>query len=301
MKQYNTNQKKKIVEIINKVKNKKVQALKFNISIRTYYYWKKKLEETDSIENRSRKPKNSPRKLKNKKIINKIVEIRKKYKYGKTKIKKFLEKENIKIGTTAIETILKEYNLYQKKKRKIRKKHKGKHAIYIKEAGEKVQIDVKYAFFGEIRYYQFTAVDIATKISFRYLYAEKTPESTINFLERMLEYFPFRVHCIQTDNGTEFTYRKLLFEKEHPLDIFCKKKHIKRVYSPIASPWYNGVVESTHNLDQKEFYDFCNSELTLEKANQKLRKYNNFWNYKRIHSALNYDTPMLYFKKLRNT
>ena len=222
MKQYNTNQKKKIVEIINKVKNKKVQALKFNISIRTYYYWKKKLEETGTVENKSRKPKNSPNKLKNKKIINKIVEIRKKYKYGKTKIKKLLEKENIKIGTTAIETILKEYNLYQKK---IRKKHKGKHAFYIKEAGEKVQIDVKYAFFGEIRYYQFTAVDIATKISFRYLYAEKTPESTIDFLERMLEYFPFRVHCIQTDNGTEFTYRKLLFEKEHPLDIFCKKKY----------------------------------------------------------------------------
>ena len=67
MKQYNTNQKKKIVLIINKAKNKKVQALKFNISIRTYYYWKKKLEETDSIENRSRKPKNSPNKLKNKK------------------------------------------------------------------------------------------------------------------------------------------------------------------------------------------------------------------------------------------
>ncbi len=29
MKQYNTNQKKKIVLIINKVKNKRVQALKF--------------------------------------------------------------------------------------------------------------------------------------------------------------------------------------------------------------------------------------------------------------------------------
>ena len=148
MKQYNTNQKKKIVEIINKVKNKKVQALKFNISIRSYYYWKNKLEEKGIIENKSRKPKNSPNKVKNKKIINKVMEIRKKYKYGKTKIKKFLEKENIKIGTTAIETILKEYNLYQKKKRKIRKKHKGKHAIYIKEActmcafgSEKVQID----------------------------------------------------------------------------------------------------------------------------------------------------------------
>ncbi|WP_455145961.1 IS3 family transposase, partial [Brachyspira pilosicoli] len=53
--------------------------------------------------------------------------------------------------------------------------------------------------------------------------------------------------------------------------------------------------------DQKEFYNFCTQELTLEKANLKLRKYNNFFNYKRIHSALNYDTPMLYFKKLRNT
>lgn len=301
MKQYNTQQKKKIVLSINKVKNKRILALKFNISIRTYYYWKKKLQETGIIENKSRKPKNSPNKLKNKKIINKIISIRKKYQYGKTKIKKLLEKEKIKIGTTAIETILKEYNLYQKKKKKIRKKHKGKHAFYIKEAGEKVQIDTKYAFFGEIRYYQLTAVDLATRITFRYLYSEKTPDNTVDFMKRLIEYFPFRIHCIQSDNGTEFTYRKHFFETEHPLDIFCTKQHIKRVYSPVASPWYNGVVESTHNRDQKEFYDFCSRELTLEKANQKLIKYNNFWNHKRIHSALNYDTPMLYFKKIRNT
>ena len=301
MQQYNTEQKKKIVKIISKTKNKKAQALKFNISIRSYYYWKKKLEEKGIIENKSRIPKNSPQKYKNKKIINKVISIRKKYKYGKMKIKKLLEKESIKIGTTAIETILKEHNLYDKRKKKIIKKHQGKHAVYIKEAGEKVQIDTKYAFFGEIRYYQFTAVDIATKMSFRYLYSEKTPDNTIDFIKRLIEYFPFRIHCIQSDNGTEFTYRRHFFETEHPLDIFSKEKHIKRVYSPVASPWYNAVVESTHNRDQKEFYDFCTQELTLEKANQKLRKYNNFWNHKRIHSALNYDTPMLYFKKIRNT
>ena len=111
---------------------------------------------------------------------------------------------------------------------------------------------------------QFTAVDLATRMSFRYLYDEKSPNSTIDFVKRMLDYFPFRIHCIQTDNGciqtdngTEFTYRKHSFNTEHPLDIFCKKNYIKRVYSPIASPWYNGVVESTHKLDQKEFYDFC--------------------------------------------
>ena len=69
-------------------------------------------------------------------------------------------------------------------------------------------------------------------MSFRYLYNEKTPDSTIDFMQRLIEYFPFRVHCIQTDNGTEFTYRRHLFEIEHPLDTFCKNKHIKRVYSP---------------------------------------------------------------------
>ena len=89
----------------------------------------------------------------------------------------------------------------------------------IKEAGEKVQIDTKYAFFGEIRYYQFTAVDIATKMSFRYLYSEKTPDNTIDFIKRLIEYFPFRIHCIQSDNGTEFTYRKHFFTE----NIFLKQ------------------------------------------------------------------------------
>ena len=301
MKEYTSNQRKKIVLKINKVKNKEILASKYDISIRTYYYWKRQLETCSIIKPKSTKPKTNKNKLKDKKIIKRIIEIRKLYGYGKFKIQKQLELEAIKVGTTAIETVLKENNLYRSKKKKIKRKHNGKHAQNFKEAGEKVQIDTKYAFFGEIRYYQFTAVDVATRMSFRYLYDEKTPNSTIDFVKRMLDYFPFRIHCIQTDNGTEFTYRKHSFDTQHPLDIFCKKNYIKRVYSPVASPWYNGIVESTHKLDQKEFYNFCTQELTLEKANLKLRKYNNFFNYKRIHSALNYDTPVLYFKKLRNT
>ena len=45
MQQYNTEQKKKIVKIISKSKNKNAQSLKFNIIIRSYYYCMKKLEE----------------------------------------------------------------------------------------------------------------------------------------------------------------------------------------------------------------------------------------------------------------
>ena len=276
MKEYTSNQRKKIVLKINKVKNKEILASKYDISIRTYYYWKRQLETCSIIKPKSTKPKTNKNKLKDKKIIKRIIEIRKLYGYGKFKIQKQLEA--IKVGTTAIETVLKENNLYRSKKKKIKRKHNGKHAQNFKEAGEKVQIDTKYAFFGEIRYYQITAVDLATRMTFRYLYNEKTPDNIIDFIHRMLDYFPFRVHCLQSDNGTEFTYRKHSFDTQHPLDIFCKKNYIKRVYSPVASPWYNGVVESTHNRDQKEFYDFCTQELTLEKANKKLQKYNHFWN-----------------------
>ena len=270
MKEYTSNQRKKIVLKINKVKNKEILASKYDISIRTYYYWKRQLETCSIIKPKSTKPKTNKNKLKDKKIIKRIIEIRKLYGYGKFKIQKQLELEAIKVGTTAIETVLKENNLYRSKKKKIKRKHNGKHAQNFKEAGEKVQIDTKYAFFGEIRYYQITAVDLATRMTFRYLYNEKTPDNIIDFIHRMLDYFPFRVHCLQSDNGTEFTYRKHSFDTQHPLDIFCKKNYIKRVYSPVASPWYNGVVESTHNRDQKEFYDFCTQELTLEKANKKL-------------------------------
>ena len=46
------------------------------------------------IENESIKHKTNPNKYKDKKIIKKVIEIRKKYKYGKVKIKNFCRFSN---------------------------------------------------------------------------------------------------------------------------------------------------------------------------------------------------------------
>ena len=72
MKEYTSNQRKKIVIKINKVKNKEVLALKYKISIRTYYYWKSQLETYSIIKPKSTAPKTNKNKLKNKKIIKRI-------------------------------------------------------------------------------------------------------------------------------------------------------------------------------------------------------------------------------------
>ncbi|TXJ37383.1 integrase core domain-containing protein [Brachyspira pilosicoli] len=290
MKEYTSNQRKKIVIKINKVKNKEVLALKYKISIRTYYYWKSQLETYSIIKPKSTKPKNNKNKLKNKKIIKRIIEIRKLYGYGKLKIKKQLELENIKVGTTAIETVLKENNLYRSKKKKIKRKHKGKHAIYIKEAGEKVQIDVKYAFFGEIRYYQFTAVDLATRYSWREIYEYKTPSSALSFLKYVLKTSPFRIQAIQTDNGIEYTYRCINTPKINIFDEYCLKNKLERRYIPVATPRYNGVVERVHGIDEREFYSRLNKNITVELLREKLKEYTHFYNNQRLISSLLYIT-----------
>ncbi|CCG56989.1 unclassified [Brachyspira pilosicoli WesB] len=64
MKEYTSNQRKKIVLKINKVKNKEILALKYKISIRTYYYWKRQLETCSIIKPKSTKPKTNKNKLK---------------------------------------------------------------------------------------------------------------------------------------------------------------------------------------------------------------------------------------------
>lgn len=80
--------------------------------------------------------------------------------------------------------------------------------------GQRVQIDVKFVpevcIVGEAKgkkFYQYTAIDEYSR--FRYLesFEEHSTYSSAVFLEHMLERFPFKVECVQTDNGSEFTKR----------------------------------------------------------------------------------------------
>nr|WP_242005014.1 integrase core domain-containing protein [Brachyspira pilosicoli] len=141
-----------------------------------------------------------------------------------------------------------------------------------------------------MRYYQFTAVDVATRMSFRYLYDEKSPYSTIDFMKRLIDYFPFRIHCIQTDNGIEYTYRCINTSKINIFDEYCLKNKLERRYIPIATPRYNGVVERVHGIDEREFYSRLNKNITVELLREKLKEYTHFYNNQRLISSLLYIT-----------
>lgn len=144
--------------------------------------------------------------------------------------------------------------------------------------GEKVQIDVKEVPFhclrgDALRYnkhlYQWTAIDECTRLRFVYGFEEHTPENTVKFLKMLIKVFPFKIQTIQTDNGTEFTYKFISDTAISPLDKMLKKLNIKHVLIPPRTPWHNGKVERSHRNDQRYFYDW-ETFRSVEELNEKL-------------------------------
>lgn len=171
--------------------------------------------------------------------------------------------------------------------------------------GEKVQIDVKEVPFNclhgnALRYnkrlYQWTAIDECTRLRFVYGYEEHTPENSVDFIRRAQKYFSFKIQTVQTDNGTEFTYRFISDEKECPFDTELRRLGIAHKLIKPRTPWHNGKVERSHRMDQRYFYDwesFCN----VADLNAKLSEHLNWSNNRRMRT-LGWVSPMQKYKSL---
>lgn len=154
--------------------------------------------------------------------------------------------------------------------------------------GEKVQIDVKEVPYNCLRgkalrdgkhLYQWTAIDECTRMRFVYGFEEHTPENSVRFLLMLLKAFPFRIKTIQTDNGTEFTYKFISDDRVCPFDAALEKLGIKHKLIPPRTPWHNGKVERSHRNDQRYFCDW-ETFRDVEDLNLKLAKYLHWSNNK---------------------
>lgn len=145
--------------------------------------------------------------------------------------------------------------------------------------GEKVQIDVKEVPYACLRgallrdnkhLYQWTAIDVCTRFRFVYGFEEHTPENTVKFLKMLLKAFPFPIKAIQTDNGTEFTYKFISETEKSPMDKFLERLGIEHILIPPRTPWHNGKVERSHRNDQRYFYDWEHFR-SVDELNEKLK------------------------------
>lgn len=179
-----------------------------------------------------------------------------------------------------------------------KKNRKSRRYPEILVPGEKVQIDVKEVPYNCLRgkvlrdgkhLYQWTAIDECTRVRFVYGFEEHTPENTVKFLKMLLKAFPFKIQTIQTDNGTEFTYKYISETEISPLDKALNKLGIKHKLIPPRTPWHNGKVERSHRNDQRYFYDW-ETFRNVDELNEKLEKHLEWSNNKPMRT-LGYKSP----------
>lgn len=161
--------------------------------------------------------------------------------------------------------------------------------------GQKVQIDVKfvpaYCVANGQKYYQYTAVDECTRFCFREMYDEHSTYSSLDFLKKLIEKFPFPIREIQTDNGTEWTNALLVKKSTHKtlFEEYLEECGIKYHRIQVATPRHNGKVERQHRLDEQRFYSKMRM-FSLEDGRKQLAKYNKISN-NISKSCLKYRSP----------
>lgn len=195
-------------------------------------------------------------------IKEQVIEARKTTKKCAMKLHWQLKKEGYTIPTRTIGKILKCEGLVRKYRVK-RVTYKYLKVTLAK--GELIEIDVKYVP-GTIagrHYFQYTAIDKASRWRHLEIYDAQTNHHSVLFLEEVIRRAPFAIRAIKTDNHATFTNyytgtnkrSDLLVKSLHALDIFCREHGIKHYLIDPGKPAQNGTVERSHREDQEKFYD----------------------------------------------
>ena len=128
---------------------------------------------------------------------------------------------------------------------------------------------------------QYAAIDDATRIRALKVYPRHTQKNTMQFLDRVIDTFPFRIHTLRTDRGHEF---------QAQFHWHLADRGIRHVYIKPRTPRLNGKGERSHRTDKQEFYQLLTYTGDVD-FNAKLAEWERFYNYQRPHGAFQGKTP----------
>jgi transposase InsO family protein len=272
----------------------------YGISRQCFSTWRRRYDAhgLDGLRDRSHRPQVSPNATRTE-VVGKIIYLRQHDHFGPAKIAMYLKRDHdIQISPSGVWRILKRLELNRLPASQRHKRHDRAGAAMSRPLpGHRVQLDVKFIapLAGSRRkHYQFTAIDDCTRLRVLRIYPQLNQHSAIQFLDCVLEWLPFRVEVIQTDNGAQF---QSLFHY-HVLD-----KGVGHDYIKPRTPRLNGKVERSHRIDAEEFYQLLDGVVIDDTKvfNDKLREWENFYNYHRPHGGLGGQTPYERLKQRTQT
>ena len=216
-----------------------------------------------------------------------ILSIRKSTWFSLDEVWEMLLPENQKITRSSV------YRCFVRNKvNKVPEKEKEKLKQFKEYEPGFLHIDVTYLpkIKGK-KYYLFVAIDRATRTLFYKIYEDKTAQSAEAFLDLCLDFFPFEITHILTDNGLEFTNKLLKSKKGEPckkpsiFDVMCQANNIEHRLTLPKHPQTNGMVERANGII-KQATITKSDYLNLEQMNTDLMKFLVHYNLIRRHGAL---------------
>jgi len=250
-----------------------------------------------ALEPKSTRPKSHPRET-SIRLKERVVELRKETAKCALKLRWQLEKERVYLHQNTIQKIIKREGLTRRYRTRV-PSYRQVRAPF--KPGELVEIDIKYVpdLIGGKRYFQYTAIDCASRQRHLEIYEEQSTFLGTCFLDEVIKRFSFTVTAIKTDNHAMFTNRYvggLYPNRMHAFDRRCKKLGITHYLIAPGKPAQNGRVERSHRSDQESFYD-RRSFSSLEELRYQVRLWNMYYNDLE-HCALGGKSPNEYLKSI---
>ena len=155
-----------------------------------------------------------------------------------------------------------------------------------------LHIDVTYLpKINGVKYYLFVAIDRATRTLYFKIYDAKTSENAEHFIKECIDFFPFYITHILTDNGLEFTNRLLVSKKRvtcqkpSKFDLVCKENNIDHRCTKPFTPKTNGMVEKANDIIKKKTIKKTRYS-SLEEMDQDLTKFLIHYNIYKRHGSI---------------
>lgn len=258
----------------------------FSIPPRTFWRWKRRYDPwgLKSLEDRSRKPKRSPRKTPWD-IERRVLDMKRAHpRWGKEKAALALRREGIVLSGKTVWRIWKRHALVVRYRTRKRKPPKPRvDWAQVRLPGDLVQVDTKHVSLHGRRLFQYTAIDAVSRWRHAEIHQEQDMATSVRFLDEVIRLAPFRLAMVQSDNGHEFG---------RAVTAFLRKRGIRHVFSHKARPVENGRVERSHRTDEEEFWSVGGHGATISELRGSFTRYIAMYNAERPHWALGGRTPM---------